>query len=325
MMNTNDTPKTLLEAVKFFSDYENCRSFMVEARWPDGKVKCPTCGSEHVTYMEKTRRWKCYGKHARPQFTLKVGTIFEDSPIPLEKWLPTLWLIVNCKNGISSYEVARGLGVTQKTAWFMLHRLRLAMRTGLFPKLYGEIEVDETFIGGKARNMHAAKHDKEIKGRGAVGKAAVLGLLRRGGEVRAEVVPNRRKHTLETIVRNHVAPNSVVYTDALPSYEDLDNEYIHQVVDHAVEYVRGRVHTNGLENFWSLLKRGIKGTYVSVEPFHLESYLDEQAFRYNNRDNEEIGDAGRFRAALAQIVGKRLTYDELTGKAALEKQKHLLN
>jgi transposase-like protein len=325
MMNTNNEPKTLLDAVKFFGDYENCRSFMVEARWPDGKVKCPTCGSEHVTYMAKTRRWKCYEKHPRPQFTLKVGTVFEDSPIGLEKWLPTLWLIVNCKNGISSYEVSRGLGVTQKTAWFMLHRLRLAMRTGLFPKLYGEIEVDETFIGGKARNMHAAKHDKEIKGRGAVGKAAVLGFLRRGGEVRTEVVPNRRKHTLETMVREHVAPNAIVYTDALPSYEDLDNEYIHQVVDHAVEYVRGRVHTNGLENFWSLLKRSIKGTYVSVEPFHLEGYLDEQTFRYNNRDNEEIGDPGRFRAALSQIVGKRLTYDELTGKAAMEKQRHMLN
>jgi len=199
------------------------------------------------------------------------------------------------------------------------------MRSGELGRMWGEIEVDETFIGGKAQNMHEDKREREIKGRGAIGKAAVIGFLRRGGEVRAQVTPNRRKHTLETIVRNHVAPNSVVYTDALPSYEDLDNEYIHEMVDHAVEYVRGRVHTNGLENFWSLLKRGIKGTYVSVEPFHLERYLDEQTFRYNNRDNEEIGDAGRFRAALAQTVGKRLTYDELTGKAALEKQKHILN
>jgi transposase-like protein len=325
MRNDNDNPKTLLDAVKFFANYENCRRFMVEARWPDCIVRCPTCNSDHVTYMVNTRRWKCYGKHPRAQFTLKVGTIFEDSAIPLEKWLPALWLIVSCKNGISSYEVARGLGVTQKTAWFMMHRLRLALRTGPFFKMHGEIEVDETFIGGKARNMHADKRDKEIKGRGAVGKAAVLGFLRRGGEVRAQVVPNRRKHTLETMVRNHVAPNAVVYTDALPSYEDLDNEFIHQVVDHAVEYVRGRVHTNGLENFWSLLKRGIKGTYVSVEPFHLARYLDEETFRYNNRDNKEIGDAGRFEAALAQIVGKRLTYDELTGKAALEKQRHMLN
>ena len=325
MMNTNDSPKTLLDAVNFFSDYENCREFMVEARWPDGIVRCPTCNSDHVTYMVNTRRWKCYGKHPRPQFTLKLGTVFEDSAIPLEKWLPTLWLIVNCKNGISSYEVARGLGVTQKTAWFMLHRLRLAMRTGSFMKLYGEIEVDETFIGGKARNMHEEKREKEIKGRGATGKAAVLGFLRRGGRVIAEVIPNRKKHTLHSMVRGHVALSSILYTDALPSYDDLDAEFIHQVVDHAVEYVRGRVHTNGLENFWSLLKRGIKGTYVSVEPFHLARYLDEETFRYNNRHNEEIGDTGRFRAALAQIVGKRLTYDELTGKAALEKQRHMLN
>ena len=269
MMNTNDTPKTLLEAVKFFGDYENCRKFMIDARWPDGVVRCPTCGSDHVTYMANTRRWKCYGKHPRPQFTLKVGTVFEDSPIPLEKWLPALWLIVNCKNGISSYEVARGLGVTQKTAWFMLHRLRLAMRSGELGKMSGEVEVDETFIGGKAQNMHRGQAKGADHGPGAKGKAAVLGILRRGGEVRAQVVPNRRKHTLEAMVHRNIAPNSVVYTDALPSYEDLDNEYIHEVVDHAVEYVRGRVHTNGLENFWSLLKRGIKGTYVSVEPFHL--------------------------------------------------------
>jgi transposase-like protein len=324
MMKTNDIPKTLLEAVKFFSDYENCRQFMVEARWPDGIVRCPTCNSDHVTYMANTRRWKCYGKHLRAQFTLKVGTIFEDSPIPLEKWLPTVWLLANCKNGISSYELARALGVTQKTAWFMLHRVRLAMRSGGFGKLYGEIEVDETFIGGKARNMHLDRREREITGRGAKDKAAVLGFLRRGGEVQAEVVPNRKKHTLQSMVRNHVAPNSILYTDELRSYQGLDDDFIHEVVNHAIEYVRGRVHTNGLENFWSLLKRGIKGTYVSVEPFHLARYLDEETFRYNNRD-QGIGDAGRFGTALAQIVGKRLSYDELTGKAALEKQRHMLN
>jgi transposase-like protein len=324
MMNTNDTPKTLLEAVKFFSDYENCRRYMVKARWADGTVRCPTCNSDHVAYLANARVWKCYGKHERPKFSLKVGTIFEDSPIPLEKWLPTVWFLVNCKNGISSYELSRALGVTQKTAWFMLHRVRLAMRTSGFGKLYGEIEVDETFIGGKARNMHLDKREKEITGRGAKDKAAVLGFLRRGGEVRGEVIPNRRKHTVQGIVRKRVAPLSMVYTDELPSYEGLDDEFIHQAVNHAIQYVRGRVHTNGLENFWSLLKRGIKGTYVSVEPFHLARYLDEETFRYNNRD-VEIGDAGRFVAALAQIVSKRLSYDELTGKAALEKQKHMLN
>jgi len=324
MTNTNNTPKTLLQAVKFFSDYENCRKFMVEARWPDGVVRCPQCNSDHVAHLEKARVWKCYGKHERAKFSLKVGTIFEDSAIPLEKWLPTVWLLANCKNGISSYELARALGVTQKTAWFMLHRVRLAMRSKGYGKLGGEIEVDETFIGGKARNMHFEKREKEITGRGTQGKVAVLGFLRRGGEVRAELVPNRKKHTLQSMVRSHVAPHSILYSDALSSYDGLDTEFIHQVVDHAVEYVRGRVHTNGLENFWSLLKRGIKGTYVSVEPFHLARYLDEQTFRYNNRD-KEIGDEGRFALALADVVGKRLTYNELTGKAAMEKQGHILN
>src|ERR1035441_8062580 len=162
MTNTNDSPKTLLEAVKFFGDYENCRKFMMDARWPNGIVRCPSCGSDHVTYMTNTRRWKCYEKHQRPQFSLKVGTIFEDSPIPLEKWLPTLWLIVSCKNGVSSYEVSRGIGVTQKSAWFMLHRLRLALRNGSPITMNGEVEVGETFIGGTARNMHKDKREEKI-------------------------------------------------------------------------------------------------------------------------------------------------------------------
>jgi transposase-like protein len=325
MMNTNDTPKTLLEAVKFFSDFENCRKFMVKARWTDGVVHCPTCNANHVAYLANARVWKCYGKHERPKFSLKVGTIFEDSAIPLQKWLSTVWFLVNCKNGISSYELSRALGVTQKTAWFMLHRVRLAMRDAGLGKIGGEVEVDETFIGGKARNMHLAKREEKITGTGAKDKAAVLGFLRRGGEVRAEIIPNRKKNTLQAIVRDQVAPGSAVYTDALASYEGLENQFDHQVVDHAIEYVKGRVHTNGLENFWSLLKRSIKGTYVSVEPFHLARYLDEQTFRYNNRDNEEIGDSGRFALVMAKIIGKRLTYDELTGKAATEKQRRMEN
>ncbi len=313
MTNTNSTPKTLLEAVNFFSDYENCRRFLMDARWPDGVVKCPTCGSDHVTYMEKTRRWKCYGKHARPQFTLKVGTVFEDSPIPLEKWLPTLWLIVNCKNGISSYEVGRALGVTQKTAWFMLHRLRLAMQMGSIMKFNGEVEVDETFIGGKARNMHKEARIRRITGTGGKDKTPVVGILERGGKIRTTVVKNRKKSTLDAIVRSNVEPGSAVYTDTLPSYNDLANQYQHEMVDHAVEYVRDKVHTNGLENFWSLLKRGLRGTYVSVAPFHLFRYLDEQSFRYNERKEDDFT---RFRMVLSQIVNRRLTYDQLIGATA---------
>ena len=188
----------------------------------------------------------------------------------------------------------------------MLRRVRVAMRTTAFGKLGGDIEINETFIGGRARNMHLDKREKEITGRGAKDKAAVLGFLRRGREVRAEVIPNRRKRTVHAIVRRQVAPLSAVYTGALPSYDGLHNEFIHQVVDHAIEYVRGRVHTNRLENFWSLLRCGIKGTYVSVEPFHLARYLDEETFRYKNRA-KEVGDSGRFALVLADIVGRRLT------------------
>jgi transposase-like protein len=309
MAQTHTTPKTLLQAVKFFGDYENCHRYMVEARWPDGVVRCPNCGSDHVTYLEKTRRWKCYGKHPRAQFTLKVGTIFEDSPIPLEKWLPTLWLIVNCKNGISSYEVGRALGVTQKSAWFMLHRLRLAMQTGSFMKLKGDVEVDETFIGGKARNMHESKRRVRITGSGGENKTIVMGMLQCGGNVRAEVVPNRQKETVQPIIKRNVETGSALYTDEMGGYRGLE-EFKHQVIDHAVEYVRGRVHTNGTENFWSLLKRGIRGTYVSIAPFHLFRYLDEQSSRYNQR---EFNDFGRFLSVLAQVVNRRLTYNQLIG------------
>jgi len=320
MRNEHDTPKTLLEAVKFFADYDNCHRVMVRKRWPDGIVRCPACGSDHVKWLANARVWKCYGKHPRPKFSLKVGTIFEDSPIPLSKWLPSVWLIAGAKNGISSYELGRTLGVTQRTAWFMLHRIRKAMQAGTFLKLDGEVEVDETFIGGKARNMHVAQRERRITGTGGHDKTAVMGIVKRGGEVRTMVVPDRKKGTLHAAVEEHVQAGSALYSDDLRSYDGLAGRYAHQVVDHAVAYVDGRVHTNTLENFWSLLKRGIHGTYVSVEPYHLHRYLDEQTFRYNNR-SPELGDDGRFELALSQIVGKRLTYDELTGKAAMEKQR----
>jgi transposase-like protein len=245
------------------------------------------------------------------QFSVKVGTIFEDSPLGLDKWLVAGWLLANSKNGISSHEMARHLGVTQKTSWFMMHRLRRAMQTGTFEKLSGEVEADETFIGGKARNMHKKKREEKIQGRGASGKVAVMGLLERHGEVRTKVVPDTKKRTLQVEVRENVEPGSELYTDALKSYQGLDPEYVHQVIDHAEKYVEGKIHTNGLENFWSLLKRCFHGTYVSVEPFHLFRYLDEEAFRFNERDGQ---DADRFRKALWSVAGQRLTYSELTGE-----------
>jgi transposase-like protein len=273
----------------------------------------PACGLvDKKHYYLKTRRvWKC--RSCKKQFSVKVGTIFEDSPIGMDKWLPAMWMMVSCKNGISSYELARALGVQQKTAWFMTHRLRLAMQTGTFEKLSGEVEADETFIGGKARNMHKSKREQKIQGRGASGKVAVMGLLERHGEVRTKIVPDTKSRTLQVEIRENVKPGSEVHTDALRSYRGLDAEYVHNVVDHAEKYVDGHVHTNGLANFWSLLKRSLKGTYVSVESYHLFRYLDEQAFRFNEREGQ---DADRFKKALGSVAGRRLTYRQLTGDEA---------
>lgn len=304
-------PSTLQEAVIYFADPTNCRNYLVARRWANGVV-CPRCGSDNVKFLEKYNRWQCSSKHDARQFTAKTGTVMEDSPIGLDKWLMAMWLIVNCKNGISSYEIHRAIGISQKSAWFLDHRIRLALTEGSIEKLTGEIEADETFIGGKARNMHAGKRALRITGTGGKDKTAVMGILERGGKVRIKVIPNRKKHALQSEVRKHVEAGSALYTDALLSYEGLAGEFAHQVVDHAVQYVDGKIHTNGLENFWSLLKRGINGTYVSVEPFHLFRYLDEQAFRYNNR--KDMNDGDRFDLAVRQIVGKRLTWNRLTGK-----------
>ncbi len=306
-----ETPKTLHEAVKFFSDLDNCNRYMISARWSDGQVRCPTCGSEKVTYLANARLWKCYNKHPRAKFSLKVGTIFEDSPLGLDKWMMAIWLIANCKNGISSCELARDLGITQKSAWHMLQRIRLAMRVGSFEKMGGEVEVDETYIGGKARFMHKDRREKMIKGRGSVGKVAVMGLLERNGKVRAKVIGDTSRETLHGEVKEHVEAGASLFTDQFASYRGLEQEYIHNVINHAEKYVDGNVHTCNIDNFWSLLKRGIKGTYVSVEPFHLFRYLDEQSFRFNHR---KLTDGQRFSIVAQHVIGRRLTYSELTGK-----------
>ena len=303
-------PTTLQEAIIYFSNPTNCREYLVARRWPDGVI-CPRCESQNVLFLEKYNRWHCRQKHAAPQFTLKTGTIFEDSPIGLDKWMTAMWQIVNCKNGISSYEVHRAIGVTQKTAWFMDHRIRFALGMDAGDKLSGHVEADETFIGGKARNMHLSKRRRRITGTGGKDKTPVLGILERGGKVKTTVIRNRRKKTLQPEVKKHVEAGSALYTDALLSYDGLASDYAHQVIDHAVAYVDGQIHTNGLKNFWSLLKRGINGTYVSVEPFHLFRYLDEQAYRFNNR---KLTDSERFEIAVSGIVGKRLTWDQVTGK-----------
>lgn len=315
-MSAVTSPKTLQDAIVYFADPAVSLAEMVKLRWADGVVKCPTCGSEKVSFLKARRVWECATQHPKRQFSVKVGTVMEDSAIRLDKWLVAMWLIANAKNGISSYELARSIGVTQKSAWFMLHRIRLAMQDDDGGKLSGRVEVDETYIGGKARNMHPAKRERVIgdKRGGWAGKAAVLGMLERTSEVapskvRLRVVKSSRRAELIPHIEANVEPLTRVYTDALPSYEKMPDQFFHAMVDHAEKYVDGQVHTNGLENFWSLLKRSIRGTYVSVEPFHLFRYLDEQAFRFNTR---KLSDAGRFAITAAAVVGKRLTFNQLT-------------
>ncbi|MDQ3696726.1 MAG: IS1595 family transposase [Gemmatimonadota bacterium] len=314
MLKQHAAPTTLSEAIRYFADPDVSFAFVVQLRWPGG-VACPRCGTDSPSLIRSRRIWKCKG--CRRQFSVKVGTIFEDSPLGLDKWLPALWLIANAKNGISSYELHRALGVTQKTAWFMLHRIRLAMQSKSFAKMTGTVEADESFIGGKRGNMHKSKRERVTAATGTKHMQAVLGMLERKAgtkhsTVRLAHVQSTRKAELGQHIHENVEKGSALYTDAHPSYKRLaqinPDDYKHAAIDHAIAYVDGQIHTNCLENFWSLLKRTIKGTYVSVDPFHLFRYLDEQARRFNER---EITDGERFVNVLRDIVGKRLTYKEL--------------
>jgi hypothetical protein len=305
-------PKTLQDAIIYFSDPINCREYLVARRWPKGVI-CPKCGSKNVLFLEKYNRWHCREKHQSPQFTIKTGTLMEDSPIGLDKWLTAIWMIVNCKNGVSSYEIHRALGVTQKTAWFLDHRIRLMLEDEYRNTLSGTIEMDETFIGGKVKNMHKSKRPKGpgVSGKpvGSTAKTIVVGLVERGGRVKAQVVKERTCEVLSQIAHDNIEAGSTLITDEWGGYNTANFE--RAIINHAECYVRGLVHTNRIENFWSLLKRGIGGTYISVEPFHLFRYIDEQAFRYNNR---KLSDSQRFDVAARGMVGKRLTLAELTGK-----------
>jgi transposase-like protein len=331
-----ENPKTLQDAILFFSDEQRCIDAVAQMRWLAGVV-CPHC--ETVTakppmYLRKQKRWKC--RECREQFSVKVGTVMEDSPIPLRKWLPALWLLVNCKNGVSSWEIHRALGVTQKTAWFMLHRLRLGVHSPQPKHKMGgpgsEVEVDESFIGGKAKNMHKDRKLRWQQMRSEIpdwksstttasrqyGKTPVMGIFDRDQrKVRARVIPAVKRETLQAEILRQVEIGTTVYTDEAVSYEKaLARDYVHETVNHLNKYVDGRIHTNGLENFWSLFKRGLNGTYVAVEPFHLFRYLDELMFRYNNRATKDnpLDDSDCFMLALSQVAGKRLTYAQLTGK-----------
>jgi len=317
-------PTSLQSAIVYFSNPDNCIRYIAERRWPNGVI-CPICGSEKVSaFNAKRRTWKCGSHHARREFSVKVGTIYEDSPIPLDKWLTATWMLTNCKNGVSSYEIARALSVTQKSAWFMLHRIRLALG-GDAPKVKmggegGPVEVDETFVGPNPQRMHASRR---LKLQHAItmrtNKTAVMGMLdRETRQVRANVIPNVKRETLQNMILNHLADGSTIYTDNASAYDRLPaaQQFVHETVNHVEEYVRGQVHTQGIENFWSLLKRGLRGTYVAVEPFHLDRYVSEQVFRFNNRATKDnpLNDSDRFDIAVRQIVGKRITFAELTGK-----------
>ncbi|MDR3413539.1 MAG: IS1595 family transposase [Formivibrio sp.] len=313
--------KTLQQAIQHFADFANCRKYMEFMRWPDGVIKCPSCSATKLTWLAKERVYLCYGDHKRKKFSLKVGTIFEDSPIGLDKWLSAMWLLSSAKNGISSYELHRSLGVTQKTAWFMLHRIRLAMKNKSLLKIGtgGEpIEVDETWVGGKHKNLHAKKRERIKDGWEKDNKTIVMGMLDRDTrQVRAKVIPDVSRLTLQGEILKKVSKAAPVYTDSAQGYNRMAIKgFVHETVNHMEEYVRGEVHTNGIENFWSLLKRTLGGTYVAVEPFHMDAYLDEQMFRFNNRATKDnpLTDADRFTLAVSQIVGRRLTYAELTGK-----------
>jgi transposase-like protein len=313
-----DKPKTLQQAIRYFTDEQICIDTVAAMRWPNGPV-CPACEHKEHYYLKTQKRWKC--KECGRQFSVKLGTIFEDSPLGLDKWLAALWMLVNCKNGISSYEVGRALGVTQKSAWFMLHRLRFALQSGSVTKIGGpgsEFEVDETFVGGKAKNMHKERRSRLKHYGRAADKAIVMGILERRGQIHAKVVPDAKKPAIWGELRSRIHNGSTVYTDEATVYQELgkQTDYVHEVINHMEKYVNGRVSTNGVENFWSLLKRGLNGTYIAVEPFHLFRYVDEQVFRFNNRGNkkERVNDADRFSLALSQIAGKRLTFAEVTGK-----------
>jgi transposase-like protein len=303
-------PKTLHEALKHFANPDVAHNFMVSLRWPDG-VTCPNCEGKEHSYISTRRTWACKG--CKTRFTVKKGSIMEDSPLSIELWLAAMWLISGAKNGISSCEIARSLGICQKSAWFLLHRIRHVMSTGSMDAFVGEIEVDETFIGGLEKNKHS---DKKLKaGRGSVGKDIVMGILERAtngqpaSQIRTKVFPDTGRETLHAEIKASVAKGSTVYTDAHRGYRGMPDGWEHQWVDHAVSYVEGNVHTNGCENFWSLFDRMLHGTYTHIDPQHLQAYADEMCYRFNNRKGV---DGERFAVVAASTPGKRLTFKQLT-------------
>ena len=319
-MKAPNEPRSLLEAVRHYSDLDVCHAYMAKLKWPDGVIACPKCGAANVGFIASRRMYQCKSQDCRKQFSVKVGTIFEDSPLGLDKWFVAVWCITNAKNGISSCELARALKVTQKSAWFMLHRVRLAMKSKSFDKMGRNgipVEADETFIGGLAHNMHKHVRERRITGSGQSGKSVVMGLVerRRGDKhstVRAMVLPKHpSKLDIRDVVHKNVELGAHLMTDDNGAYRGLHCDFEHQLVNHLERYAEGMVHTNGIENFWSLFKRIYKGTYIHMSPQHLHRYVDEQAARFNIRKTD---DSGRFQSVMPQTIGRRIMYKELIGK-----------
>lgn len=316
--------KSLIELVKYFKDEATCFDFLEAQIWNDGKAACPHCGSLHVYTRSNrstnpakvgVREYKCAEKGCNKNFTATVGTIFEGSKLPLQTWFCAIWLCTTSSKGISSANLAKQLNITQKSAWFVLSRIREMFKQTAPHMLTGVVEADETFVGGKEKNKHASKR-KDRYGRKTlppVEKTMVLGVLQRDGEVRTFVVPDRSAESLQTIMRNHVEPNSRLITDSLRSYVELRKDYQHTAVKHipGIYTTYGDEHTNHIEGFWSILKRGIIGVYHYTSPKHLQRYCNEYAHRYNNRDLTSVA---KFGLAVSQVVKARITYQTLIGK-----------
>lgn len=307
-MNTNF--KNLTDFHKYFIDEETCRKHLEAQRWPEGRIICPFCQSQKIYRFTDGKRFKCAEKTCNKKFTVTVGTIYENSKIPLQKWFLALYIIGSHKKGISSLQLHRDLGITQKSAWFVNHRIR-EMLTNKAPQLLkGTVQVDEVYIGGREANKHASKRTKGQKGRSEDIKTPVIGIVETGGKIAVSVTPWVSKKNVKALIDKNVQKGSTMVTDGFSMYAYLgaSNEFTHVIVDHSKgEYVKAGFHTNGVENFWSLLKRGIIGIYHQVSPKHLQRYCNEFSGRYNTR---KINDNERFDLLLKNSEG-RLKYEKL--------------
>lgn len=314
-MTNTQNPRTLIEAIQYFSDNRRCVEYVKNLRWQDGVVKCPRCESTHVKELTTRQIWQCYG--CKKQFSVKVGTVFTDSALPLTKWLTGMWLVMNAKNGISSYEISRSLGISQKSAWHLGHRIREAMANGSIEKMTEKVETDAAYLGGSRKNW---SNEKRATTPAYVdNKTPIVAYVERNDEneiiqVRGNVVNDSSAETIQNDLRKNVAEGAVLYTDQSNVYTTLASDYWHRTINHSRdEFVRGDVTTNRVEGYFALLKRCIKGTYIHMAPCHMDRYIAEQSLRYNLR---KTNDGARFKQTVSQSFGTRLTWKELTGKAA---------